>query len=120
MWNFSSRTFGKNGIGMPGQRWKLGAKVDIAAIEAERLGFTTAILILRMARLAVDRAEPNAIASMPRNNPDGKPYRMPRAGRACKNLYPDLYLDLYPAEFAPYCDVRSDCFEANPDKGRAN
>jgi hypothetical protein len=35
----------------------LAQKVDAAAREAERLGLTTATLILRMARLEIDRAE---------------------------------------------------------------
>ena len=41
--------------------------------EAERLGLTTATLILRMARLEIDRAEPDQVENMPRNNPRGKP-----------------------------------------------
>ena len=51
----------------------LAQKVDKAAIEAERLGLTTATLILRMARLEIDRAEPDEVESMPRNNCVGKP-----------------------------------------------
>jgi hypothetical protein len=35
----------------------LAKKVETAAQEAERLGLTTATLILRMARLEIDRAE---------------------------------------------------------------
>ena len=37
----------------PGKREGLARKVDTAAQEAERLGLTTATLILRMARLAL-------------------------------------------------------------------
>ena len=55
------------------KREGLAQKVDKAAIEAERLGLTTATLILRMARLEIDRAEPDEVESMPRNNPAGKP-----------------------------------------------
>jgi len=51
----------------------LAQKVDTAAKEAERLGLTTATLILRMARLEIDRAEPDEVESMARNNPRGKP-----------------------------------------------
>jgi hypothetical protein len=57
----------------PGKREGLAQKVDTAAKEAECLGLTTATLILRMARLEIDRAEPDVVASMPRNNPHGKP-----------------------------------------------
>ena len=57
----------------PGKREGLAQKVDTAAQEAERLGLTTATLILRMARLEIDRAEPEEVASMTRNNPRGKP-----------------------------------------------
>ena len=56
-----------------GKREGLAHKVDTAAIEAERLGLTTATLILRMARLEIDRAEPDEVESMPRNNCAGKP-----------------------------------------------
>ena len=57
----------------PGKREGLARKVDTAAQEAERLGLTTATLILPMARLEIDRAEPEGVEIMPRNNPDGKP-----------------------------------------------
>jgi len=57
----------------PGKRGGLAKKVDTAAQEAERLGLTTATLILRMARLEIDRAEPEEVEIMPRNNPRGKP-----------------------------------------------
>ena len=50
-------------------------------IEAERLGLTTAGLILRMARLAIDRAEPDEVEVMPRNNSVGKPNRQTRTDR---------------------------------------
>jgi hypothetical protein len=56
-----------------GKRKGLAQKVDTAAIEAERLGLTTATLILRMARLEIDRAEPEEVEIMTRNNSVGKP-----------------------------------------------
>jgi hypothetical protein len=55
------------------KREGLARKVDTAAIEAERLGLTTATLILRMARLEIDRAEPDEVESMPKNNSYSKP-----------------------------------------------
>jgi hypothetical protein len=55
------------------KREGLARKVDTAAIEAESLGLTTATLILRMARLEIERAEPDEVESMPRNNPSSKP-----------------------------------------------
>ncbi len=55
-----------------GKRESLAQKVDTAAIEAESLGLTTATLILRMARLEIDRAEPDEVEIMPRNNRLGK------------------------------------------------
>ena len=55
------------------KREGLARKADTAAIEAERLGLTTATLILRMARLEIDRAEPDEVESMPRNNSRSKP-----------------------------------------------
>ena len=42
----------------PGKRKGLAQKVDTAAKAAERLGLTTAALMLRMARLEIDRVEP--------------------------------------------------------------
>ncbi|WP_249144345.1 hypothetical protein [Bradyrhizobium lablabi] len=51
----------------------MAQKVDTAAQEAERLGLTTATLILRMARLEIDRAEPEEVASMTKNNLRSKP-----------------------------------------------
>ncbi len=42
----------------PGKLQGLAQKVNTAAQEAERLGLTTTILMLRMARLEIDRAEP--------------------------------------------------------------
>ena len=57
----------------PGKREGLVQKVDTAAQEAERLGLTTATLILRMARLEIDRAEAEKVATMPRNNLNSKP-----------------------------------------------
>ena len=56
-----------------GKREGLAQKVDIAAQEAERLGLTTATLILRMARLEIDRAEPEKVVTMPKNNLRSKP-----------------------------------------------
>jgi hypothetical protein len=60
-------------MAFPGKREGLAQKVDTAAKEAERLGLTTATLILRMARLEIDRAEPDEVESMPRNNSRSKP-----------------------------------------------
>ncbi|HEY5126122.1 MAG TPA: hypothetical protein VIJ35_02295 [Bradyrhizobium sp.] len=60
-------------MAFPSKREGLAQKVDTAAIEAERLGLTTATLILRMARLGIDRAEPEEVESMARNNSVGKP-----------------------------------------------
>ncbi|MCA6121940.1 hypothetical protein J6500_08520 [Bradyrhizobium sp. WSM 1704] len=57
----------------PGKREGLAQKVENAAQEAERLGLTTATLILRMARLEIDRAEPEEVEAMPRNNLRSKP-----------------------------------------------
>jgi hypothetical protein len=74
MWDSSSLTFNEEqGMAFPGKREGLAQKVDTAAKEAERLGLTTATLILRMARLEIDRAEPDEVESMPRNNWRGKP-----------------------------------------------
>jgi len=55
------------------KRESLARKVDTVALEAERLGLTTATLILRMARLEIDRAEPDEVVSMPKNNSCSKP-----------------------------------------------
>jgi len=55
------------------KREGLARKVDTAAIEAESLGLTTATLILRMARLEIDRAELDEVEIMPGNNPSDKP-----------------------------------------------
>jgi hypothetical protein len=60
-------------MAMFSKREGLARKVDTAAIEAESLGLTTATLILRMARLEIERAEPDEVESMPRNNPSSKP-----------------------------------------------
>ena len=57
----------------PGKRRELAEKVDSAAQEAERLGLRTATLILRMARLEIDRAESDEVESMPRSNLRNKP-----------------------------------------------
>jgi hypothetical protein len=57
----------------PGKREGLAQKVATVAQEAERLGLTTATLILRMARLEIDRAESDEVESMPRNNLRSKP-----------------------------------------------
>jgi hypothetical protein len=73
-WDFSSRTLSEDhGMAYPGKREGLAQKVDTAAQEAERLGLTTATLILRMARLEIDRAEPEEVESMPRSNLRSKP-----------------------------------------------
>lgn len=56
-----------------GKRESLARKVDTIALEAESLGLTTATLILLMARLEIDRAEPDEVVSMPKNNPYSKP-----------------------------------------------
>lgn len=55
------------------RRESLARKVDSLSLEAESLGLTTATLILRMARLEIDRAEPDEVESMPRNNLRSKP-----------------------------------------------
>jgi hypothetical protein len=55
------------------KRESLARKVDTVALEAESLGLTTATLILRMARLEIDRAEPDEVVGMPENNPCSKP-----------------------------------------------
>jgi len=57
----------------PGKREGLAQKVDTAAQEAERLGLTTATMILRMARLEIDRTKPDKVETMPRNNRCSKP-----------------------------------------------
>lgn len=57
----------------PGKREGLAQKVDTAAREAESLGLTTATLILRMARLEIDRAEPEEVEIMTKNNLRSKP-----------------------------------------------
>jgi len=51
----------------------LAQKVDTAAQEAERLGLTTATMILRMARLEIDRAKSDKVETMPMNNLCSKP-----------------------------------------------
>ena len=55
------------------KREGLVRKVDTATIEAESLGLTTATLILRMARLEIERSELDEVESMPRNNLVSKP-----------------------------------------------
>jgi len=57
----------------PGKRESLTQKVDTAVQEAERLGLRTATMILRMARLEIDRAKPEQVETMPRNNLSSKP-----------------------------------------------
>ena len=57
----------------PGKREGLAQKVDIAAQEAERLGLTTATLILRMARLEIDRAKTDKVENITGNNLRNKP-----------------------------------------------
>ena len=58
---------------MADKREGLANKVDTATREAERLGLTTATLILRMTRLEIDRTEPERVETMPRNNLSSKP-----------------------------------------------
>lgn len=53
----------------PGKREGFAQKVDLAAQEAERLGLTTATLILRMAGLEIDRATSEEVETMPRKQP---------------------------------------------------
>lgn len=57
----------------PGKREGLAQKVDTAVQEAERLGLTTATLILRMARLEIDRAERDDVERLPRKKLRSKP-----------------------------------------------
>jgi hypothetical protein len=57
----------------PGKRDGLAKKVETAAQEAERLGLTTATLILRMARLEIDRAEHKEADETPGGNLRSKP-----------------------------------------------
>ncbi|MGY3616637.1 hypothetical protein [Bradyrhizobium sp. USDA 10063] len=57
----------------PGKRDGLAKKVETAAQEAERLGLTTATLILRMARLEIDRAEHKEADEVANNNLRSKP-----------------------------------------------
>jgi hypothetical protein len=61
-----------------GKREGVAKKVDSAAVEAEGLGLTRATLIGRMARLEIDRAEPDKVESMPRNNSANKQNWPPR------------------------------------------
>src|SRR6188768_2332524 len=49
------------GMTFPGKREGLARKVDMAAQEAERLGLTTATLILRMARLELTGPNPTQL-----------------------------------------------------------
>jgi hypothetical protein len=56
-----------------GKREGLAQTVDTAVMEVGRFSLTTATLILRMARPEIDRAEPDEVESMPRNNSAGKP-----------------------------------------------
>ena len=55
-----------------GKREGLAQKVDTAAQEAERLGLTTATLILRMARLEIDRVKARQIETTTENDFSGK------------------------------------------------
>ena len=57
----------------PGKPESLAKELDAAAQEAERLGLTTATLILRMIRLEIDRTELDKVETMPRNNLHSKP-----------------------------------------------
>jgi len=56
----------------PGKREGLAQKVDTAAQEAERLGLTTATLILRMARLEIDRVKPDQVETTTENDFSGE------------------------------------------------
>ena len=56
----------------PAKREGLAQKVDIAAQEAERLGLATATLILRMARLEIDRVKAGQIETTTENDFNGK------------------------------------------------
>ena len=56
----------------PAKREGLAQKVDIATQEAERLGLATATLILRMARLEIDRLKADQIETMPESDFSGK------------------------------------------------
>jgi len=56
----------------PAKREGLAQKVDIAAQEAERLGLATATLILRMARLEIDRVKAGQIETTTENDFSGK------------------------------------------------
>jgi len=56
----------------PAKREGLAQKVDIAAQEAERLGLATATLILRMARLEIDRVKARQIETTTENDFSGK------------------------------------------------
>ena len=57
----------------PDKREDLAQKVATAAQEAERLGLTTATLILRMARLEIDRAKTDKVENITGNNLRNKP-----------------------------------------------
>ena len=57
----------------PDKREGLAQKVATAAQEAERLGLTTATLILRMARLEIDRAKTDKVENITGNNLRNKP-----------------------------------------------
>jgi hypothetical protein len=62
-----------NGNGISMQVRKPGPKGSIqAATKAERFGLKADYLLLRTARLGIDRAEPDLVESMPRNNPASK------------------------------------------------
>ena len=74
MWDFFDPTsLMRTEMAYPGKREGLVQKVDSATQEAERLGLTTATLILRMARLEIDRAGPQEAERVPRNNLRSKP-----------------------------------------------
>jgi hypothetical protein len=74
MWDFFDPTsLMRTEMAYPGKREGLVQKVDSATQEAERLGLTTATLILRMARLEIDRADPREAERVPRNNLRSKP-----------------------------------------------
>ena len=63
----NGRAFLSKHTAWPGSRY--------TTVAAGRLDLTTATPILRIARPEIDRAEPDKVETMPRNNPIGKPNR---------------------------------------------
>jgi hypothetical protein len=62
-----------NANAIQGKREGLAQQGDTAAMEAERFGLTTATRCFEWQTWKSDRAEPDEVESMPRNNPAGKP-----------------------------------------------